>query len=102
MFYLGRTAFNASAIVGVAKKTTAGGSAFFDAARKTARMRSRPRVFLEQIADELKRRTYVPLPAGARKYRRTGIKSACFRFLQSGIAQGALKLILGPIFEADF
>ena len=41
---------------------------------------------------------------GGRRYRRTGARSASFRFLQirDRVVQGALKLILEPIFEADF
>src|SRR5262245_39619279 len=42
--------------------------------------------FLEQIRDELVQRTYKPLPARrSGKYRRTGEKSASFRFPQSEI-----------------
>src|ERR1700681_3392403 len=39
---------------------------------------------------------------GGRRYRRTGAKSVSCRFLRSEMVQGALKLILEPIFEADF
>ena len=42
--------------------------------------------FLEQIQDELVQRTYVPLPARRQEYRRTGAKSASFRFPRSGTA----------------
>ena len=42
--------------------------------------------FLEQIVGELKRRTYVPLPARRQEIPKDGAKSACFRFLPSGIA----------------
>jgi len=42
--------------------------------------------FLQQIQDELKQRTYVPLPLRKKKFRRTGAaKSASFRFRRSGI-----------------
>src|SRR6266850_1630752 len=41
--------------------------------------------FLEQIRDELNQRNYVPIPA-----------------IRDRVVQGALKLILEPIFEADF
>ena len=39
--------------------------------------------FLEQIADELVGRSYAPLPAGSRKSRRMGARSASFQFLRS-------------------
>ena len=41
--------------------------------------------FLEQIRDELVKRTYAPLPARlAKKYRRMAARSVFFRFLRSG------------------
>ena len=60
---------------------------------------------LGQLRDELTGHTYQPLPARRQEiYRRTGAKSACFRFRRSRdrVVQGALKLILEPVFEADF
>jgi RNA-directed DNA polymerase len=61
--------------------------------------------FLAQIRDELTRRTYVPLPArkteipkdGGRKVRILSIPA-----IRDRVVQGALKLILEPIFEANF
>ena len=60
--------------------------------------------FLEQLRDELVARTYRPLrnrrqeiPKGDGKVRVLGIP--CIR---DRVVQGALKLILEPIFEADF
>src|SRR3954453_14894557 len=61
-------------------------------------------VFLKQIQDELAAHTYRPLrnrrqeiPKDGGKVRVLGIP--CIR---DRVVQGALKLILGPIFEADF
>ncbi|MBA3570664.1 MAG: group II intron reverse transcriptase/maturase [Pyrinomonadaceae bacterium] len=60
--------------------------------------------FLEQIQDELIGRTYVPLPArkkeiskGDGKFRALSIPA-----IRDRVVQGALKLILEPVFEADF
>jgi len=60
--------------------------------------------FLEQLRDELVSRTYRPLrnrrkeiPKGGGKVRVLGIPS-----IRDRVVQGALKLILEPIFEADF
>ena len=61
--------------------------------------------FLEQIRDELVSRRYTPMPNrrkeipkdGGRKVRVLGIPS-----IRDRVVQGALKLILEPIFEADF
>jgi len=60
--------------------------------------------FLAQIQDELTTRTYVPLrsrrteiPKDGRKVRVLSIPA-----IRDRIVQGALKLILEPIFEADF
>jgi len=62
-------------------------------------------VFLDQIRDELVSRRYVPMPNrrkeipkdGGRKVRVLGIPS-----IRDRVVQGALTLILEPIFEADF
>src|SRR6516164_4106523 len=61
-------------------------------------------VFLKQIQDELTAHTYRPLrnrrqeiPKGDGKVRVLGIPA-----IRDRVVQGALKLILGPIFEADF
>ncbi len=60
--------------------------------------------FLAQIGDELEERTYLPLrnrkkeiPKGEGKVRTLGIPS-----IRDRVVQGALKLVLEPIFEADF
>ena len=60
--------------------------------------------FLEQIRDELVTRTYRPLrnrkqeiPKDGGKVRVLGIPA-----IRDRVVQGALKLILEPIFEADF
>lgn len=61
-------------------------------------------VFLEQIRDELVRRAYVPLrprrveiPKDGGKTRTLSIPS-----IRDRVVQGALKLIVEPVFEADF
>jgi RNA-directed DNA polymerase len=62
-------------------------------------------VFLKQIRDELVSREYVPMPNrkkeipkdGGRKVRILGIPS-----IRDRVVQGALQLILEPIFEAGF
>jgi RNA-directed DNA polymerase len=61
-------------------------------------------VLLEQIQSELASETYRPLrnrrmeiPKGNDKYRILGIPS-----IRDRVVQGALKLVLEPIFEADF
>lgn len=61
-------------------------------------------VFLEEIRNELVSRTYLPMrnrkkeiPKGNGKVRTLGIPT-----IRDRVVQGALKLILEPIFEADF
>ena len=60
--------------------------------------------FLEQIADELKRRTYAPLPARRQEIPKDGgkVRVLSIPAIRDRVVQGALKLILEPIFEADF
>ena len=60
--------------------------------------------FLEELRDELVSETYRPspnrkkeIPKGGGKVRTLGIPN-----IRDRVAQGALKLILEPIFEADF
>ncbi len=61
--------------------------------------------FLGQVRDQLKSRTFVPLPVrermipkpGSSKLRRLGIPTAMDRMVQA-----SLLLVLEPIFEADF
>ena len=59
--------------------------------------------FLEQIEDELKERTYVPLRA-RREIPKDGgkVRILSIPAIRDRVVQGALKLILEPIFEADF
>ena len=60
--------------------------------------------FLEQIADELNQRTYVPLPARRQEIPKDGgkVRVLSIPAIRDRVVQGALKLILEPIFEADF
>ena len=60
--------------------------------------------FLEQIADELNRRTYVPLPARRQEIPKDGgkVRVLSIPAIRDRVVQGALKLMLEPIFEADF
>jgi len=60
--------------------------------------------FLEQIRDELVRRTYKPLPARRREIPKDGgkVRVLSIPAIRDRVVQGALKLILEPIFEADF
>ena len=60
--------------------------------------------FLEQIADELVGRNYVPLPARRQEIPKDGgkVRILSIPAIRDRGVQGALKLILEPIFEADF
>jgi RNA-directed DNA polymerase len=60
--------------------------------------------FLEQIQGELKRRAYVPLPARRQEIPKDGgkVRVLSIPAIRDRVVQGALKLILEPIFEADF
>src|ERR1700738_4388878 len=60
--------------------------------------------FLAQIRDELVRRTYVPLPARRQEIPKDDGRVRVFSIpaIRDRVVQGALKLILEPIFEADF
>src|ERR1700751_3543944 len=60
--------------------------------------------FLGQIRDELVRHTYVPLPARRQEIPKDGGKARVLSipFIRDRVVQGALKLILEPVFEADF
>ena len=60
--------------------------------------------FLEQIQDELKQRTYRPLPARRQEIPKDGgkVRVLSIPAIRDRVVQGALKLILEPIFEADF
>jgi RNA-directed DNA polymerase len=61
-------------------------------------------VFLEQIRAELTQRTYKPLPARRREIPKDGgkVRVLSIPAIRDRVVQGALKLILEPIFEADF
>src|ERR1700693_1394535 len=60
--------------------------------------------FLEQLQGELKERTYVPLRARRRAIPKDGgkVRVLSIPAIRDRVVQGALKLILEPIFEADF
>jgi RNA-directed DNA polymerase len=61
-------------------------------------------LFLEQIRGELVERTYVPLPARRQEIPKDGgkVRVLSIPAVRDRVVQGALKLILEPIFEADF
>ena len=62
--------------------------------------------FLEQIRNELVQRTYVPLPVRRREIPKDGgkgkVRVLSIPAIRDRVVQGALKLILEPILEADF
>ena len=61
--------------------------------------------FLAQIQDELRQRTYVPLPARKKEIPKDGgkkVRVLSIPCIRDRVVQGALKLILEPVFEADF
>jgi len=61
--------------------------------------------FLAQIRDELTGRTYVPLRARKKEIPKDGgskVRVLSIPAIRDRVVQGALKLILEPIFEADF
>ena len=59
---------------------------------------------LEQIRDELVERSYEPLPARRQEIPKDGgkVRVLSIPAIRDRVVQGALKLILQPIFEADF
>jgi RNA-directed DNA polymerase len=61
-------------------------------------------VFLEQIRDELVQHTYVPLPARRQEIPKDGgkVRVLSIPAIRDRVVQGALKLVLEPIFEAEF
>ena len=61
-------------------------------------------VFLEQIRDELVQRTYRPLRNRKQEIPKDGgkVRVLSIPAIRDRVVQGALKLILEPIFEADF
>ena len=61
--------------------------------------------FLEQMRDELTQRTYVPLRARKQEIPKEGgkkVRVLSIPCIRDRVVQGALKLIIEPIFEADF
>src|SRR6202521_2892840 len=60
--------------------------------------------FLEQIRDELNQRNYVPLPARKQEIPKNGgkVRVLSIPAIRDRVVQGALKLILEPIFQDDF
>jgi RNA-directed DNA polymerase len=60
--------------------------------------------FLEHLRDELIKRTYVPLRARKREIPKDGgkVRILSIPCIRDRVVQGALKLIVEPIFEADF
>ena len=60
--------------------------------------------YIEQIRTELTERTYVPLRARKKEIPKDGgkVRLLSIPAIRDRVVQGALKLILEPIFEADF
>src|SRR5271169_4080382 len=61
--------------------------------------------FLKQIQDELDQNTYQPMPVRKKEIPKDGgtkVRVLSIPTIRDRVAQGALKLILEPIFEADF
>ena len=63
-----------------------------------------PEAFLEQIRGELVGRIYAPLPARRQEIPKDGgkVRVLSIPAIRDRVVQGALKLVLEPIFEADF
>ena len=59
---------------------------------------------LAQLRDELTGRSYQPLPARRREIPKDGgkVRVLSIPAIRDRVVQGALKLILEPVFEADF
>src|ERR1700693_3906520 len=61
--------------------------------------------FLKQIQDELVHNTYQPMPVRKKEIPKDGgtkVRVLSIPAIRDRVVQGALKLILEPIFEADF
>jgi RNA-directed DNA polymerase len=61
--------------------------------------------FLQQIQDELVSNTYRPMPVRKKEIPKDGgnkVRVLSIPTIRDRVVQGALKLILEPIFEADF
>jgi RNA-directed DNA polymerase len=66
---------------------------------------SGPEIFLRQIRDELVANTYRPMRARKKEIPKDGgtkVRVLSIPAIRDRVVQGALKLILEPIFEADF
>src|SRR5579864_9459292 len=65
---------------------------------------SGPEIFLRQIRDDLVANTYRPMPARKKEIPKDGgkVRVLSIPAIRDRVVQGALKLILEPIFEADF
>src|ERR1700694_1141116 len=65
---------------------------------------SGPETFLKQIRDELVANTYRPMPARRKEIPKDGgkVRVLSISAIRDRVVQGAIKLILEPIFEADF
>jgi RNA-directed DNA polymerase len=65
---------------------------------------SGPEIFLRQIREELAANTYRPMPARKKEIPKDGgkVRVLSIPAIRDRVVQGALKLILEPIFEADF
>src|SRR6516225_9725327 len=61
-------------------------------------------VLIEQLRDELIERTYQPRPARKHEIPKDGgkVRVLSIPAIRDRVVQGALKLILEPVFEADF
>jgi RNA-directed DNA polymerase len=72
--------------------------------RDAGRQAADHRTLLEQLRDELTRRTYQPLPARRQEIPKDGgkVRVLSIPAIRDRVVQGALKLILEPVFEADF
>ncbi|MCP1850148.1 MULTISPECIES: RNA-dependent RNA polymerase family protein [unclassified Bradyrhizobium] len=60
---------------------------------------------LEQLRDELIGRSYQPLPSRKREIPKDGgskVRVLSIPAIRDRVVQGALKLVLEPVFEADF
>src|SRR6266496_2133294 len=61
--------------------------------------------FLKQIQDELDQNTYQPMPVRKKEIPKDGgtkVRVLSIPTIRDRVVQGALKIILEPIFEADF
>jgi RNA-directed DNA polymerase len=61
--------------------------------------------FLVQIRDELVTNTYRPMPARKKEIPKDGgtkVRTLSIPAIRDSVVQGALKLIMEPVFEADF